>query len=75
MSTALGFFGLGVPQPQPDLGMMVAQGRDLLAVAPRIAIVPGLVLTLIGATWLVVAALFARSDQEYRPVGWAQTMS
>ena len=75
MSAALGFFGLGVPLPQPDLGGMVADGRVLIIDSPWIFFVPGVVLSLVGGTWLVVATLFARSGQEYRPVGWAQTMS
>ena len=75
MSAALVFFGLGVPPPQPDLGGMVADGRALIVFHPWVFFVPGLVLSLIIATWLVVATWFARSGQEYRPVGWAQTMS
>ena len=75
MSAGLGFMGLGLPQGQPDLGGMIAQGRALLIDAPLISIVPGLVLSLVTGTWLVVATLYARSGQEYIPVGWTQTMS
>ena len=37
MITALSFLGLGVSLPQPDLGMMVAEGRVLSIVAPRLS--------------------------------------
>ena len=75
MSTALGFFGLGLPPGHPDLGVILAESRTALVDAPLMPVVPGLALSLIGGTWLVVATLFARSGREYRPVGWAQTMS
>ena len=75
MSTALGFLGLGVPPPRVDLGAMLAEGRQYLSVASWIAIIPGIVLSLITATWLVVAALFSRSGPVYRAVRWIHIMS
>ena len=75
MSTALGFMGLGLPPVQGELGRMISEGREYIVNVPLVATVPGLVLSLIGGTWLVVATLFARSGQEYRPVGWAHTIS
>ena len=77
VSSAFGFLGLGVQPPRLDLGLMVFSSASLsvLRDTPWMPIAPGLVLSLIGATWLIVAALFARSGQEYRPVGWAHTMS
>ena len=76
ISTALGFLGLGVPPPQADLGWSVGgTGRDYFVIAPWLAIFPGLVLSLIAATWLGVATLLSRSGPEYRAVGWVHTMS
>lgn len=41
---ALGFLGFGAPPPQPEWGLLVSEGRDLLAVAPWIALLPGAVI-------------------------------
>jgi len=38
---ALSFVGLGAPPPVPSWGAMVAEGRELLRVAPWVSIVPG----------------------------------
>ena len=48
---ALSFVGLGARPPTPSWGAMVADGRDLLRVAPWVSIVPGLA---IGVTVLGV---------------------
>ena len=47
---ALSFVGLGARPPTPSWGGMVADGRDLLRVAPWVSIVPGLAigLTVLG---------------------------
>lgn len=52
--TALSFLGLGVPPPAASLGGMMADGRRYLAEAPRLVILPGLVvsLTLLGINLL-----------------------
>src|SRR6266702_3969219 len=39
---ALSFVGLGAPPPTPSWGAMVAEGRDLLRVAPWVSLFPGL---------------------------------
>lgn len=39
---ALSFVGLGAQPPTPSWGSMVAEGRDLLRVAPWVSVVPGL---------------------------------
>ncbi|MGH7559782.1 MAG: ABC transporter permease [Gemmatimonadales bacterium] len=41
---ALSFVGLGVQPPTPSWGSMVAEGRDLLRVAPWVSVAPGLAL-------------------------------
>ena len=38
----LGFLGLGAQPPTPSWGAMVADGRDLLRVAPWVSVAPGL---------------------------------
>jgi ABC-type dipeptide/oligopeptide/nickel transport system permease subunit len=38
---ALSFIGLGAQPPTPSWGAMVAEGRDLLRVAPWVSLVPG----------------------------------
>src|SRR5712664_2369750 len=48
---ALSFIGLGAQPPTPSWGAMVAEGRDLLRVAPWVSLFPGLA---IGVTVLGV---------------------
>jgi len=43
---ALSFIGLGAQPPTPSWGAMVAEGRDLLRVAPWVSIVPGVAIGL-----------------------------
>jgi ABC-type dipeptide/oligopeptide/nickel transport system permease subunit len=40
IGSALGFLGMGAQPPTAELGMMAAQGRDFLFMAPHIATVP-----------------------------------
>ena len=75
ISTALGFVGVGIQHPTTDLGLMLSQSRQNIEVASWAVIIPGLFLSLIGATWLVMATLFSRSGEEYRPVGWVHALS
>jgi peptide/nickel transport system permease protein len=43
----LGFLGYGAPPPQPEWGLSVAEGRDVLAVYPWIALIPGVVIAVV----------------------------
>jgi peptide/nickel transport system permease protein len=43
---ALAFLGLGAPPPAASWGGLIAEGRDALAVAPWLSVVPGLALAL-----------------------------
>jgi peptide/nickel transport system permease protein len=43
----LSFLGLGVQAPQAEWGLMMAEGRDVLAVAPAVATLPGLAILLV----------------------------
>ncbi|MFW5833838.1 MAG: ABC transporter permease [Pseudomonadota bacterium] len=47
IGAALSFLGLGARPPTAELGMMAAQGRDFLFLAPHIATVPSLAIFLI----------------------------
>lgn len=44
---SLGFLGYGAPPPEPEWGLLVAEGRDYLAVHPWISILPGIALALV----------------------------
>src|SRR5690242_7490570 len=44
LESGLSFLGLGVQPPAPSWGNMIACGRDLIVVAPWVAIAPGLAL-------------------------------
>jgi len=45
--SALGFLGMGAQPPTAELGMMAAQGRDFLFMAPHIATIPSCVIFVI----------------------------
>lgn len=46
-AASLSFLGLGVQPPTPEWGAMLADGRQVLAVAPHVCTVPGLAIFLI----------------------------
>lgn len=54
LESGLSFLGLGVQPPVPSWGNMIAGGRELIVVAPWVAIAPGvaLVITVLAATLL-----------------------
>lgn len=54
LESGLSFLGLGIQPPSPSWGNMISGGRDLLVVAPWVALVPGiaLVLTVLAASLL-----------------------
>ena len=47
VGSALGFLGMGAQPPTAELGMMAAQGRDFLLIAPHIATIPCLAIFLL----------------------------
>jgi ABC-type dipeptide/oligopeptide/nickel transport system permease subunit len=47
VGTALGFLGLGVQPPAPEWGAMLGASRQFLEVAPHVALVPGLAVSLL----------------------------
>lgn len=44
LESGLSFLGLGIQPPRPSWGNMIAGGRDLIVVAPWVALAPGLAL-------------------------------
>jgi len=55
---SLGFLGYGAPPPEPEWGLLVAEGRDFVAVHPWISIMPGVALALVViATHRISASL------------------
>jgi peptide/nickel transport system permease protein len=46
-AAGLGFLGLGARPPQPEWGLMLARGREYLAVAPHVATFPGLAIVFV----------------------------
>lgn len=46
-SAGLSFLGLGIQEPIPEWGAMIASGRKLLRYAPHIVIIPGIFVALI----------------------------
>jgi peptide/nickel transport system permease protein len=58
LESGLSFLGLGVQPPQPSWGNMIAGGRDVLVIAPWVAIAPGfaLIVTVVACTLLGDAA-------------------
>ena len=50
IGSALGFLGMGAQPPTAELGMMAAQGRDFLFMAPHIAAIPSLAIFVIVLT-------------------------
>jgi ABC-type dipeptide/oligopeptide/nickel transport system permease subunit len=47
IGSVLGFLGMGAQPPTAELGMMAAQGRDFLFMAPHVAVIPSLAIFLI----------------------------
>ncbi|MBL7253155.1 ABC transporter permease [Paractinoplanes lichenicola] len=44
---SLGFLGYGAPPPEPEWGLLVAEGRDFVAVHPWASILPGIALAVV----------------------------
>lgn len=51
---ALGFLGLGVQPPSPEVGTMIADGRKLILTHPNLTTFPGLAVVLIGIAFSVL---------------------
>jgi peptide/nickel transport system permease protein len=55
MQSALGFIGLGVPLPTPDLGGMFNEGLRSFITNPQTVLRPGLLLISAGVGWFLLA--------------------
>lgn len=47
IESTLSFLGIGVRPPSPSLGLMIAEGRGFLELAPWIILIPGIFITLL----------------------------
>jgi peptide/nickel transport system permease protein len=47
ISAALSFLGIGTQPPTPEWGTMLANGREFLARAPHLVIIPGIAITVV----------------------------
>jgi ABC-type dipeptide/oligopeptide/nickel transport system permease subunit len=54
LGAGLSFLGLGISPPQPDWGIMCADGRNFLSVAPHVSAVPGIILILVAMSFNIV---------------------
>lgn len=54
LESGLSFLGLGIQPPRPSWGNMIASGRELIVIAPWVAVAPGLALvaTVLACTLL-----------------------
>ena len=55
IEAALSFIGLGTQPPHPSLGLMLADGRDIMRDAPWVVIFPGLAIVLAVLSFNLVA--------------------
>jgi ABC-type dipeptide/oligopeptide/nickel transport system permease subunit len=46
VESSLSFLGLGFPPPAPSWGLMLSEARGYMELAPHVAIIPGLVISL-----------------------------
>lgn len=53
-AAGLSFLGLGVQPPTADWGIMTASGRTVLAVAPHVSIIPGVMLLLVALAFNLI---------------------
>lgn len=69
LEAGLSFLGLGVQPPTPSLGNMLAEGRDVLTMAPWVEIFPGLAIV---AAVLAFTLLGEGLRQAFDPEGMAE---
>jgi peptide/nickel transport system permease protein len=54
LGAGLSFLGLGITPPKPDWGIMCADGRNFLSVAPHVSAVPGIALILVAMSFNIL---------------------
>ncbi|WP_245639724.1 ABC transporter permease [Paraburkholderia heleia] len=52
--TSLGFLGLGIQPPTPELGIMISEGRTFIQDGWWISVLPGLAIVYIGMTFTLI---------------------
>ena len=57
----LSFLGLGVQPPSPDWGLMVAENRGLLTIAPWGTMLPALGITALAVSFNLIADAVSKS--------------
>ena len=60
VETALSFLGLGMPPPYPNLGFMLAEGRQWMELVPMAVIAPGMVVVFTVAAFTLLGQGFDR---------------
>lgn len=53
-AAALGFLGLGIQPPSPELGGMIAEGRKFMLTMPNLTTFPGLAVVCIGVAFSIL---------------------
>ena len=69
--SGLSFLGLGVQPPDPDWGLMVAENRDVLAVAPLSVLAPAAAITLLALSFNLLSdavATYLSRDEDSRVI-------
>jgi peptide/nickel transport system permease protein len=65
VSTAtLSYLGVGIAPPTPELGALIADGQQYVAIRPLIALAPGLAVVLIGAALSLLGHGFSEQMDE-----------
>ena len=54
LGASLGFLGIGVPQPAPEWGTMIAEGQNYILSNWWLSIVPGFALVLLGVSFSLI---------------------
>jgi peptide/nickel transport system permease protein len=54
LGAALGYLGLGVPEPNPEWGTMIADGQNYMVTAWWVPTIPGLAIVLVGVALSLV---------------------
>ncbi|GAA2985648.1 peptide/nickel transport system permease protein [Microbacterium terrae] len=60
---SLGFLGYGAPPPEPEWGLLVAEGRDYLAAYPWVSILPGIALAAVVIATHRISTSFRGKDR------------
>lgn len=61
---ALSFLGYGAPPPEPEWGMLVAEGREYIVSSPWLTILPGVAIVLTVLTISRISGLFQQNRVE-----------